>query len=173
MNNNIEKSVKALIELPTWLGDCVMTTPAIENIINHYSDIEITIIGPFSSIEIVKNNPKVVKTIALDSKIKSLFIPYTKLGFFDVYFTFRGSIRAKLLKFTVKAKKKYQFNHEKYPHRHQVEKYVDFINHSLSSNYPAGNLISYFNKSKNKKTSRLLGINPGSSYGSAKRWYPE
>ena len=99
-----------------------MATPAIENIINHYSDIEITIIGPFSSIEIVKNNPKVVKTIALDSKIKSLFIPYTKLGFFDVYFTFRGLIRAKLLKFTVKAKKKYQFNHEKYPNRQQVEK---------------------------------------------------
>ncbi len=26
--------MKVLIELPTWLGDCVMATPAIENIVN-------------------------------------------------------------------------------------------------------------------------------------------
>ena len=173
MNNHIEKPVKALIELPTWLGDCVMSTPAIENIINYYNDIEITIIGPQSSLEVIKNHPKVVKTIALDSKTKSLYIAFTKIGFFDVYFTFRGSMGAKLLKFAVKAKKKYQFNYKNYPNCHQVEKYVDFINHSLSSHYPAGNLTNYFNKSKNIKKVRSLGINPGASYGSAKRWYPE
>ena len=64
--------MKILIELPTWLGDCVMATPAIENIINYYSDLDITVIGSYSATEIVKNNPKVVKTIVLDSKIKSL-----------------------------------------------------------------------------------------------------
>ena len=117
MNNHIEKPVKALIELPTWLGDCVMSTPAIENIINYYNDIEITIIGPQSSLEVIKNHPKVVKTIALDSKTKSLYIAFTKIGFFDVYFTFRGSMGAKLLKFAVKAKKKYQFNYKNYPNK--------------------------------------------------------
>mgnify|MGYP006093308071 CR=1 FL=1 len=172
MNNKIDKSVKALIELPTWFGDCIMSTPAIENIINHYSNIEITVIGPHSSVEIIKNHPKVVKTINIDSKTKSLFVPFNKFGIFDVFFTFRGSIRAKLLKFSIKATKKYQFNHKDYPNRHQVEKYVDFINHSLSSNYKAGNLISYINKSNNNN-SKILGINPGASYGSAKRWYPE
>jgi heptosyltransferase II len=172
LNNNIDKPFKALIELPTWLGDSVMTTPAIENIIKYYSNIEITIIGPYSSIEIIKNHPKVVKTIILDSKSKSLFISLTKNDVFDVFFTFRGSLRAKFLKFRVKALKKYQFNYKNYPNRHQVEKYVDFINQSLSSNYPAGNLINYINKSNNKN-SRILGINPGASYGSAKRWYPD
>ena len=33
--------MKILIELPTWLGDTVMATPAIENLIKHYSDPEI------------------------------------------------------------------------------------------------------------------------------------
>jgi len=108
LNNNIEKTFKALIEIPTWLGDSIMTTPAIENIINHYNDIDITVIGSNSCIEVFKKHPKVVKTIALDTKIKSLYISYTELGFFDVYFSFRGSLRAKLLKLTIKAKKKYQ-----------------------------------------------------------------
>ena len=52
--------MKVLIELPTWLGDCIMSTPAIENIINFYNDAQITFIGSFVSIEALKNHPKVV-----------------------------------------------------------------------------------------------------------------
>ena len=37
--------MKILIELPTWLGDTVMATPAIENIINYYENSNITLIG--------------------------------------------------------------------------------------------------------------------------------
>ena len=47
--------MKILIELPTWLGDTVMVTPSIENIITHYSNPEITIIGSIASIELLKN----------------------------------------------------------------------------------------------------------------------
>ncbi|MDC9715550.1 MAG: ADP-heptose--LPS heptosyltransferase, partial [Gammaproteobacteria bacterium] len=36
---------KILIEIPTWLGDCVMATPAIENIIKQHPDAQITIFG--------------------------------------------------------------------------------------------------------------------------------
>ena len=41
--------MKILIELPTWLGDTVMVTPAIENIVNYYNEPEITIVGSFIS----------------------------------------------------------------------------------------------------------------------------
>ena len=57
--------MKILIELPTWLGDSVMSTPAIENIVNHYNDPNITLIGSKVSIEALKNHPKVVKTMVL------------------------------------------------------------------------------------------------------------
>jgi heptosyltransferase-2 len=60
--------VAVLIELPTWLGDCVMATPSIENIVNFYNDVEITFIGSFVSIESMKNHPKAVKMIVLDKK---------------------------------------------------------------------------------------------------------
>jgi heptosyltransferase-2 len=165
--------MKVLIELPTWLGDCVMSTPAIENIVNYYEDIEITLVGSFVSIEAIKNHPKVVKAIILDKKYKSLYKIYKKLGVFDVYFTFRSSFRAKFIRFFVKAKNKYQFNSSKYQNRHQVEKYADFVNDSLNTDFSAGNLIIHTNASKNNKSSKTIGINPGASYGSAKRWYPD
>jgi heptosyltransferase-2 len=42
--------VRILIELPTWLGDAVMATPAIENLVNFHNEVEITLIGSFLSI---------------------------------------------------------------------------------------------------------------------------
>jgi len=164
--------VKILIELPTWLGDAVMATSAIENIINFYNDVEITFIGSFVSIEALKNHPKVVKILILDKKYTSLYKTVKELGNFDVFFSFRSSIRTKFLKFLISAKNKYQFDQKKYQNRHQVEKYNDFINDSLSIDSTAGKLQIYgHNIAKSKK--KILGINPGASYGSAKRWYPQ
>ena len=54
--------MKILIELPTWLGDTVMTTPAIENMMIFFNNSEITLIGSNNAIEVLKNHPKVVKT---------------------------------------------------------------------------------------------------------------
>jgi heptosyltransferase-2 len=165
--------VKILIELPTWLGDAVMATPAIENIVNFYNDIEITFIGSFVSIEALKNHPKIVKTTVLDKKFTSLYEISRDLGRFDVFFSFRSSVRSKFLKFLISAKKKYQFDKNKYQNRHQVEKYNDFVNDSLSIDLTAGKLQIYGYDIIAKSKKKILGINPGASYGSAKRWYPE
>jgi len=164
--------MKILIELPTWLGDCVMATPAIENIVNFYNDVEITFIGSFVSVEALKNHPKAIKTFVLDKKYTSLYKISRDLGNFDAFFSFRSSIRSKFLKFLISAKKKYQFDKNKYQNRHQVEKYNDFVNDSLSIDSTAKKLQIYgYNIAKSKK--KILGINPGASYGSAKRWYPQ
>ena len=150
-----------------------MSTPAIENISNYFSEIEISIFGSKTSVELIENHPKVVNSLVIDSKNHLSLNTYTNLGSFDYYFSFRSSTRAKIIKLIVNAKNKYQFNHKKFSNRHQVKKYTDFINQSLAINLHPGNLISYVGKSNNKATSRLLGINPGASYGSAKRWSPE
>ncbi len=164
--------MKILIELPTWLGDTVMATPAIENIVNFYNDAEITFIGSFVSIEALKNHPKVIKKLVLDKKYTSLYKISRDLGSFDAFFSFRSSARSKFLKFLISAKKKHQFDKNKYQDRHQVEKYNDFINDSLATNSAAGKLKIYgHNNIKSKR--KVLGINPGASYGSAKRWYPK
>ena len=164
--------MRVLIELPTWLGDCVMATPAIENIVNFDNDVQITFIGSFVAVEVMKNHPKVVKTVVLDKKYRVLYKIARNLGEFDYFFSFRSSLRTKFLKFLISAKNKYQFDKNKYQHRHQVEKYNDFINDSLDINFPPGKLL-LSTISSQSSTQKTVGINPGASYGSAKRWYPE
>jgi len=165
--------MKVLIELPTWLGDCIMATPAIENIVNFYNDVEIIFIGSFVSIEAMKNHPQVVKTAVLDKKYGDLYKTAKDLGRFDAFFSFRSSLRSKFMKFFIPSENKYQFDKNKYINCHQVEKYNDFVNDSLNIDSNPGKLRLYTqNQSSDVGQKPILGINPGASYGSAKRWYP-
>ena len=169
-----KKTAQILIELPTWLGDSVMASAAIENIVDYYGAIEITIIGSFSSIETLKHHPKIVKSIIFESKYKSLYKNYSQLGGFDDYFTFRSSFRATLLKLLVRSKNKYQFKKKNSTkNTHQVKQYVEFVNKSLNIDFPAGNLVVNNVQCRTLNSTKIIGINPGGTYGSAKRWYPD
>ena len=163
--------MKILIELPTWLGDTVMATPAIESLVYHFSDIEITLLGSFVSIEVLKNHPNVIKTYVLDKKFVYLYKALKNFEEFDVFFSFRNSLRAKFIKFCISSKSKHQFDKKKYNKDHQVEKYNNFINDSLKINTIASRLVLHTKKQNKDKKNKLLGINPGATYGSAKRWY--
>ena len=166
--------MRILIELPTWLGDAVMATPAIENLVNFQNEVEITLIGSFASIEVLKNHQKVVKTVVLDKKYPSLVKISRELGSFDAFFSFRNSFRAKFLKLLISANNKHQFKKSKYPNRHQVEKYNDFVNDNLNTNFHPGRLIVHPSlKPKDNNSKPIVGINPGASYGDSKRWHPE
>jgi heptosyltransferase II len=97
-----------------------------------------------------------------------------KLGEFDIFFSFRESFRSKYLKYQVCSKNKFKFKRSRYENLHQVEKYNQFINDSLKTNFKPGKLIINSGFVKNNiRLKPILGINPGASYGSAKMWYPE
>jgi len=160
---------RILIELPTWLGDCVMATPAIENIVNYYKDVQITFIGSKISTQTMKYHPK-AKDIQILEKNTSDIKKIKKS--FDAFFSFRSSFRSRLLKFFSRSDNKYQFRKKKYDYGHQVEKYNNFVNESLSIDYKPGSLKIYKRTESHyqKSPKPLVGINPGASYGSAKRW---
>jgi len=164
--------MRTLIELPSWLGDCIMTTPAIEGFIDLNPGVEITVIGSAISVEVMMPHPNIVAGFILDKSYLKLSHTVKSLGFFDIFFSFRSSIRSSILKHFVLAPNKYQFNKNRYQQGHQVEKYLNFVSKSLGVHLQSRHLKIYplhINKNNRPK----LGINPGASYGSAKRWYPE
>ncbi len=166
--------MKLLIELPTWLGDTIMATPAIENLLKTFIDYEVTIVGSFVSTEIFKNHLRVSTIVVDDTKKKknryiSLYKLAKQLGKFDMAVSFRSSFTSKLLLFFTGSRKRFSYKKIK-EEKHQVLKYNDFINKILNQNNSAGDLKLYFTPFQYSKST--LGINPGATYGSAKRWYP-
>ena len=171
--------MRILIELPTWLGDTVMATPAIENLIQFHSEAEVILVGSEVSIEVLKNHPNITKSYVLDKKYSSIFFLSRELGKFDKFFTFRNSFRSNLLKLFINSKQKFIYKKNNFKEFHQVEKYTKFINNSLKIELSIGPLVIHSSESfgenlySEDKRKLILGVNPGSSYGNAKRWYPE
>ncbi len=169
--------MRVFLELPTWLGDAVMTTPAVENLISTFPDAKLTIFGSFVSTEIFKPHPNIERVI-LDSTKKqrfralALYKVAKEVGEVDLALSFRSHLATKLLFFFLKAQKKATFNRKNFQDQlHQVQKYNQFINQATNQNLPPKNLKLHFQPESFKKPT--LGINAGATYGSAKRWYPE
>ena len=153
--------MKLLIEPPTWLGDAVMASGAIKEVIKYFNAKEVIFLGSFVSIELFK---PLGRTILIDKKhrIKQFF----SLEKVDVFVSFRSSIYSKIL--GLKAKKSYVFS--KNYEGHQVEKYSKFVNSFINQNKIYKPSLEYKPFKYSKPT---IGLNPGATYGSAKRWYPE
>jgi len=171
---------RVLIEVPTWLGDCIMSTPAIENIVNLYPDANITIFGSAVSTRVFEHHPNVQRIVIDDSRkqkfrIFHLYKQAKQLGEFDCAISFRRTLVSKLFVWFLKAIVKGSYERYTKQAIHQVIRYNDFVNKVFKANTAANQLTVHKNpKSKAVKSDKkMLGINPGASYGSAKRWYPE
>ncbi len=168
--------MRIFIEIPTWLGDAVMTTPALENLLKTYPKANVTLFGSFVSTEALKKHPQVKEVIVDESKkakcrICWIYKKAKSLGKFDKSFSFRRRFYPKMMQFFLNSKEKYIYKRYTKNSRHQVLRYNDFINFSLKTNLKAGELKLYHEKKIYKKPT--LGLNPGATYGSAKRWYPD
>ena len=152
-----------------------MATPAIENLISYYANTDITIVGSFVSSKIFLNDTRINKIIIDDTKkskyrYKAIYDLSKKIGKHDISFSFRSSFSSKVLLFLVSSKNRFSYKKLKIQ-KHQVLKYNDFINTSLKTDFKANDLnLSFEAFTYDKPT---LGINPGATYGSAKRWYPK
>ena len=155
--------MKILIEPPTWLGDSVMASGTINEILKNYKNYQKIFLGSYVASELFKDE---FDKIIIDNK-KNRFKNLLKLERVDVFISFRRSLYSKIIGL-LKAKKSYFFN--KQYSGHMVEKYSNYINEILNLNslYPP---ILKTKKISYKKPT--LGIKPGANYGSAKRWYPK
>ena len=166
---------KIFIEVPTWLGDAIMTTPAIQNIIQQYPNAKIIMLGSYVSIQALGNFENVQKVIIDESKkggnrYLNLIKIAKEVGAVDLAFSFRRSFSSKFMMFFIKAQQKFSYKRLVKEQIHQAIRYNDFVNHSLKTSFETLDLKLNFTPFNYKN--KTLGINPGATYGSAKRWYP-
>jgi len=136
--------------------------------------VKIVFFGSFAACELFKAHPNCECTIVDDSKkakfrLWRLFCQARELGKFDAAFSFRSSFASKILLFGARAGRKFIFQKSK-DGAHQVQKYLKFVKSALNLKRADDELKLYFEP--RKFDAPVLGLNPGASYGSAKRWYP-
>lgn len=177
--------MRLLIILPNWLGDAIMASPAIEQLIATYQNCDVTLIGSAVSIEAFRAHPAIEHYIIDTTKEEASRLKAThnlakKLGKFDIAISFRNQIHANLLLFfthsTVRiARRSWHAlllctNAVKLPkERHLVEQYLALLEPLFM---PKLAPLKLYVKRQVNHTKRL-GINAGATYGSAKRWIPE
>ncbi len=173
----LKKMIKEIfIEIPSWLGDAIMATPAIDNLIITYPDAQITLLGSFVSTQAFQGYPNIKRVIVDDTKksgnrYKNLISLAKSIGRVDLAISFRRSISSKFMMFFIKAKKKFNYRRLTKKEIHLCIRYNDFVNKVLNLKNEVGDLKLYFKPFNYGKPT--LGINPGATYGSAKRWYPK
>lgn len=192
---------KILIRSVNWIGDAILTTPAISALRKNFPMAEISILAkPYVS-EIFKENPDIddiilYKKSGLIERLR--FIKKLREKRFDLAVLFQNAFEAALMTFLSRIPIRLGYATDgrgfllspSIPVRietlkkHHLEYYVDLLREAGIS-AEKGPLVlrlketerrwaSEFLKEKIwKEDARLVGINPGAAYGSAKRWYSE
>jgi len=181
--------MKILIILPNWLGDAIMTTPAIELLAQKYPHARFTFVGSYVSIEALKHHPRCERAIVDETKkASSRFLATYKLakelGVFNMAVTFRNQLHSSLLLYftgtvlTIARRSwhsRFLLSHTPKiaTNQHLVIQYAKLamINSNDFNENEIPPLKLYIEPKQFAKPT--LGINAGATYGSAKRWYPE
>ncbi|MDX2330655.1 lipopolysaccharide heptosyltransferase II [Campylobacter hepaticus] len=168
--------MKILIHLPTWLGDAVMASSALYGILNHFKNAHFILYGSFASTALFKEFPNAQIIIEnRKTRYKQALILRNQLGKIDLGISFKSAFSSKIILHIFKIQQRFFFNKYKFKEEHQVLKYLYFIENSLSCKIDSKQLQLPFKlKSKAplvlKNGKKILGLNPGAHFGSAKRW---
>ncbi|MDD5052449.1 MAG: lipopolysaccharide heptosyltransferase II [Sulfuricurvum sp.] len=179
--------MKLLVILPNWLGDAVMATPAIEALCSIYPDAELTLVGSFVSIEALKYHPQCTRHYVDETKkggnrFLNTYRFAKELGSHDMAITFRNQLHSSLLLYwsgtsiTAGRRSWHSTLLLKYAIKpahpsHLVKQYRDIAQSLSPQPLSIGNLSIHIPLHRYLRPT--LGINPGATYGSAKRWNSE
>ncbi|MEF3191340.1 MAG: lipopolysaccharide heptosyltransferase II [Campylobacterales bacterium] len=175
-----------LIELPTWLGDAVMATPAFEALAKAYPDAKFTIVGSPVATAALGAHPQVSRILIDTSRQQRGRLSHLKklahdAGPHDLALSFRASLASKFFLWmsssrrTIASKRSFLdrillSDPVTITPTHQVLKYLQLL---APLGIPADPAPLKLHHTPYTYPRPTLGLNPGATYGSAKRWYPE
>ena len=181
------KPFRILIRSSNWLGDAVMSVPAVRAIKNGRPDVHVTIAAPDKIATMWQLIPEVDAIIPLpDTSLVSVVRLLRRQSSFDVAIFFPNSLRVALeawlsgIRRTVGYRGHWrswlvdQIVRERRkpgPPEHHSLRFLRIAREcgAETSNLEAPKL----NQTSNIKDQTLLGLCPGAEYGPAKRWLPE
>lgn len=196
---------KILIRAVNWVGDAVMTTPAIGVIREVFPQAEITILANPLVAQIFTPHEWVDRVITFDQKglhrgILGRFRLASELRkhSYDLAVILPNSFNAALVPWLAGVPLRlgkssdgrgFMLSHryipaEHPPVGHEVEYYLNLLRHFGISGQPAKPYLCILPEEEQQAQELLslhgiaqdefvIGINPGATYGSAKRWYPD
>jgi len=164
-----------------------MATPAIEHLCSLHPEAKLTFVGSYVSVEAIKYHPQCEASFVDDTKKQGWRLKNTQsfaqsLGQFDIAITFRNNIYSTLMLLFTPAHIKIASKSwhasllldktKKLPNTiHLSEQYNDLVNLIDENPSPAPKSVLFIAKKQYEQAT--FGINPGATYGSAKRWYPD
>jgi len=181
------KPFRILIRGSNWLGDSVISIPAVRAIKRGRPDAHITVLTPAKIAAVWRLLPEVDAVISLGGK--SIWEAVRLLrgqSKFDVGVAFPNSLRGALELWLGGLPRRvgYAGHHRRWllnqivrkvqrkgPPLHQAEHYLDLAR-SLGAVAEVGD-IALVTPAANAQSSRRMGICPGAEYGPAKRWLAE
>ena len=179
--------------MPNWLGDAVMATPALNNLLRHHAGAEVVLVGSPIVAELFADDARLVAAIADESsksrpRIAGLWKLARRLrrdfGPFDTGWTFQNGFSSRLLLLAAGAKRRIARAHHRWADclltdvircdvtRHHAEIYAATVNGGLRANYAAGRTSVPIGQPR-RYPRPTAGLHPGAAYGNAKRWPAE
>jgi heptosyltransferase-2 len=187
LGNNL-KRFRILIRTSNWLGDSVISVPAVRAIKAGRPDAHVTIAAPEKIASVWKLVPDVDEILPIKSD--SLFSVVNAIGKrprFDVAILFPSSLRTALEVWLAGVPRRVGFpGHNRRwllnqivpdePHRgpiqHQVYRYLR-IARELGAPASAPEMRKFLPRVRANGAPARIGLCPGAEYGPAKRWLPE
>jgi heptosyltransferase II len=181
------KSFRILIRSSNWLGDAVMSVPAVRAIKNGRPDVHVTIAAPNKIAPMWKLIPEVDAIIALpDTSLLSVVRLLRQHTPFDVAILFPNSLRVALESWLsgIPRRVGYRGHCRSWlvnqivreprkpgpPEHHSLR----FLRIARECGAETSNIeVPRPHQTSNIKHQTLIGLCPGAEYGPAKRWLPE
>ena len=96
-----------VIELPTWLGDTIMTIPAVQNLKKNNKSSKYIFLGSNVGINVYQNIYPEDYFLIIEKKYVNFYSFTKNLGNVDLFISFRNTFRSNIFSKLIACKEKY------------------------------------------------------------------